>query len=79
MGHVIRNEKTTLMASTLQGKIDAPRKKGRLSVSYTDNIKEVSGLKLGEIAQLSRSRESWRRLVHASTAAANIGPDDADR
>ena len=79
VGHIIRNEKTTLMASTLQGKIDAPRKKGRPSVSYTDNIKEASGLKLGEIAQLSRSRETWRRVVCASTAAANIGSDDADK
>ena len=79
VGHAIRNSKTALMATVLQGKVDAPRKKGRPSLAYDDNIKEVSRLKMGEISQESRDRDRWRNIVEASCGAANIEADDADR
>ena len=79
VGHAIRNERTTLMASVFQGKTEARRRRGRPPISYVDNIKEISGLRLEEIAQYSRDREIWRRVAMTSSVAANIGPDDADR
>ena len=41
VGHAIRNEKTTLMASVFQGKTDALRKRGRPKISYTDIIEII--------------------------------------
>ena len=79
VGHVVRNEKTCLMASVLQGKTDAPRRKGRPSITFIDNIKEISGLNIDEVTHKSRDREAWRRVTKTACAAANIDPDDADR
>ena len=79
VGHANRNQRTSLMATVFQGKIDARRKKGRPQISYIDNIKEISGLKLGDIVQCSRDRKIWRRVAEASSIAANIDCGDAER
>ena len=79
VGHAIRNERTNLMSTVLQGRIDAGRKQGRPPTSYIDNIKEISGLKLNEVVKESRNREGWRKVVETSGVAANIAPDDADK
>ena len=67
------------MKTVLQGKLEAKRKSGKPPTSYANNIKKISGLKVYEVAQKSLDREDWRRFVEASTAAASIDPDDADR
>ena len=79
VGHVVRNTRTTLMASVLQGKIEGPRKKGRPPISYAENILRVSGLSVAGVARECQDREGWRRVVNSLGAAANIDPDDADR
>ena len=79
IGHANRNTKTQLMKTVLQGKLESKRKRGKPPTSYASNIKKISGLKVNEVAQKCLDRKEWRRIVEASTAAANIDPDDADR
>ena len=79
LGHATRNKQATLMTTVLQGKMEAKRNPGRPPTSYMRNITNVSGMKLHEVAQKSQDRREWRHIVLASTAAANIGGDDADR
>lgn len=79
VGHTIRNEKTPLMASILQGKMQARRRRGRHSIAYINNIKENNGMRMDEMTHRCRDCVLWRNIAKASSVAANIGQDDADR
>ena len=65
IGHATRNKNTNLMSSVLYGKLEAKRKQGRPPITYQDNIKEITGLKMSQIARRSQNREDWRRVVAA--------------
>ena len=77
VGHASRNTKTDLMKTVLQGKTEAKRNSGRPPTSYMNNIKDVCGLNINEIAQKSENREDWRTFV-ASSVAANIEHDETN-
>ena len=77
-GHALRNQKTDLMSTVLQGKLNAKRKSGRPPTSLMSNIKSLSGLKIQQVSHRCQDREGWRRTV-SSSAAANTGNGDADR
>ena len=79
VGHAVRNERTDLMSTVLQGKVEGKRNRGRPPASLARNITNISGKKLQEVVRLSQDREGWRRLVGMSCAAANTVPGDADR
>ena len=58
IGHAIRNKNTNLMATVLQGKVDAKRKKGRPSVTYMENISRVCNLNLQQMTERCQDRET---------------------
>ena len=78
IGQILRNKNTDLMATTLQGKIEARKKPGRPSITYLENIKKVSNMNIQQMAHKSQDRELWRRTVWMSGIAANIDYDDTD-
>ena len=46
LGHAVRNPKTNLMATILQGRVEGKRNRGRPQTLYMDNVKAISGLTL---------------------------------
>ena len=78
VGHAVRNPKTDLMATILQGRVEGRRNRGRPPMSYMDNITAISGLTLGGVMHRSRDRDDWRTVV-ARREAATDEHGDADR
>lgn len=78
LGHANRNTRTNLMATVLQGKVEAKRNRGRPPISYMASITANSGLSLSDVVHKSRDRQEWRATV-ARLGAATIDPGDADR
>ena len=62
-GHALRNTKTDLMKTVLQGKFAGKRRKGRPSTTLINNIEKSSGLSLNKMSQRSRDRNKWRAVV----------------
>ena len=60
-GHVTRS--TGLAKTVLQGTVPGGRKRGRQKKRWEDNIREWTGLKLGECTRKAENREGWRELV----------------
>ena len=79
VGHAIRNQKTDLMSTILQGKVEGKRNRGRPPTTLVSNITNTSGKKLQDLIRIGHDRESWRNLVWSSCAAANAETGDADR
>ena len=77
IGHAIRNQKTDLMSTTLMGRVEGCRKKGRPAMSLMDNITAITGLSLGEVVHRSRYREGWKAVV-STCEGATIESGDAD-
>ena len=78
VGHAVRNPRTDLMTTVLQGKVEGKRNRGRPSMIYIDNIMKDSGLSLSQIVRRSENRDDWRRVV-ANAGAANFEHGDANR
>lgn len=76
VGHVTRHSKTNLMSAVLQGKMEGKRKRGRPSISYLSNLKDITGMNTHEMIETTRDRCRWRGIV--SGVAATIGSGDAD-
>ena len=76
IGHAARHSKTNLMTTVLQGKMEGKRKRGRPSVSYLTNLKDITGQGICEMMENTRNRAKWRQIV--DSVAATIGPGDAD-
>ena len=81
VGHVIRNNRTDLMRSALQGRVEGRRRVGRPSVTMIDNLTRASGMSLHSMSRASLNREEWRRICWKTSfcAAANSVHGDADR
>ena len=60
VGHALRNPRTNLMSTVLQGKVEGKRNRGRPPTTYIDNIKKDSGLSLSQIVRRSDDRDDWR-------------------
>ena len=69
LGHAVRNPKTNLMATILQGRVEGKRNRGRPQTLYMDNVTAISGLTLAGVMHRSRDREDWRTVVARSEAA----------
>ena len=78
IGHAIRNPRTDLMATILQGRVEGRRNRGRPPTTLMNNITASSGLSLSDVVHRSRDRQDWRAVV-ASTRAATFSRGDADR
>ena len=80
-GHAMRNQKTDLMKTVFQGKIEAKRKRGRPAASLVGNITGACNMKIHEIGRACQDRDRWRRITLSASfnAAANIARGDADR
>ena len=78
VGHAVRNPRTDLMSTVLQGKVEGKRGRGRPAMTYIDNIKKDSGLSLSQIVRRSEDRDDWRSVV-AKAGAANFEHGVADR
>ena len=78
LGHAVRNPKTGLMATILQGRVEGKRNRGRPKTLYMDNVTAISGLTLAGVMHRSRDREDWRTVVARSEAATD-DHSDADR
>ena len=78
LGHAVRNPKTDLMSTNLQGRVEGKRNRGRPQTLYMDNVTAISGLTLAGVMHRSRDREDWRTVVARSEAATD-DHGDADR
>ena len=78
IGHANRNQRTDLMTSVLQGRVQSARRRGRPATTLVSNVRNFSGLSLGEVIHESRDRENWRTVV-ATRRAATFIHGDADR
>ena len=63
VGHALRNTKTDLMTTVLQGKFAGKRRRGRPVTTYVSNIVKSSRLSLHTMSQMSRDRDEWQALV----------------
>ena len=63
VGHSVRNTKTDLMTTVLQGKFAGKRRRGRPITTFVSNIEKSSGHSLHMMSQLSRDRDDWRAVV----------------
>ena len=63
VGHALRNTKTDLMTTVLQGKFAGKRRRGRPVTTYVSNIVKSSRHSLHTMSQLSRDRDDWRAVV----------------
>ena len=64
-GHVVRS--TGLSKTVLQGTVNGGRKRGRQKKRWEDNIKEWTGLSLGEAVEKARDRNEWKLIVCSCT------------
>ena len=78
IGHANRNQRTDLMTSVLQGRVQSARRRGKPATTLVSNVRSFSGLSLGEVIHESRDRENWRTVV-ATRRAATFIHEDADR
>ena len=78
LGHAVRNPKTNLMATILQGRVEGKRNRGRPQTLYMDNVTAISGFTLAGMMHRSRNQEDWRTVVARSEAATDEH-GDADR
>ena len=60
-GHITRS--TGLTKMILQGTLQGGIRKGRQKKRWEDNVKEWTGLKLGEDLRKAENREEWRKAV----------------
>ena len=79
VGHALRNERTDLMTTVLQGKVKGKRNRGRPPASRVKNITYISGKRLQEVTRLSQDLESWRQRVRTSCVTANTALGDVNR
>ena len=63
VGHALRNTKTDLMTTVLQGKFAGKRRRGKPVTTYISNIVKSSRHSLHSMSQLSRDRDDWRAVV----------------
>ena len=77
LGHAVRNPRTDLMSTVLQGKVEGKRGRGRPEMTYID-IKKDSGLSLSQIVRLSEDSDDWWSVV-TKAGAAYFEHEDADR
>ena len=78
IGHANRNQRTDLMTSVLQGRVQSARKRGKPATTLVSNVRSFSGLNLGEVIHKSRDRKNWQNVV-ATRRAATFIRGDADR
>ena len=64
-GHVVRSK--GLAKTILQGTVQGQRARGRQRKRWEDNIREWTGLKLGEALREAEDREGWRELAVRSS------------
>ena len=64
-GHVSRS--TGLAKTIMQGTVQGGRKRGRQRKRWEDNIREWTGMTLGETLRKTENREGWRKLVARSS------------
>ena len=74
VGHALRNKRTGLMTTALQGKVEGERNRGRPPALLARNITEISGKNLQEVARLSNDRYCWRGLVRTTCVESNSVP-----
>ena len=78
IGHANRNQRTDLMTSVLQGRVQSTRRRGKPATTLISNVRSFTGLKLSEVIHESRDRQNWRTTV-ATRRAATFTHGDADR
>ena len=79
VGHALRNERTDLMTTFLQGKVNGKRNRGQPPAALVKSITFISGKKFQAVTRSSQDRECWRQLVRTSCVMANTASGYADR
>ena len=69
-GHVTRAD--NLAKTIMQGTVQGGRRRGRQKRRWEDNIKEWTGVPLGETVRRAEGRDGWRRLVARSCSAPTV-------
>ncbi|GFS24981.1 hypothetical protein ElyMa_005171300 [Elysia marginata] len=70
-------DRTTLMKTKCEGKLEDKRNRGRPPASLVSNLVTVSGMSLHKMVRASQDRGGWKNIVNLS-AAANTASGDAD-
>ena len=71
-GHIVRS--SGLAKTILQGTVQGKRARGRPRKRWEDNIRDWTGLRLGEALREAEDREGWRKLVVRSSVAPQRSP-----
>ena len=76
-GHMSRKKNLNLTKTIVQGKPEGRRGKGRPRISYSDNIKQWTGLSSHGAFQAALDRDGWRQKTRKAVQAANTLTDEA--
>ena len=76
-GHTTRS--SGLAKTIMQGTVNGGRRRGRQKKRWEDNIREWTGLDLGNTLRKAEDRKEWRAVVKRSSAAPRRIPNLRDR
>ena len=76
-GHTTRS--SGLAKTIMQGTVNGGRRRGRQKKRWEDNIREWTGLELGDALRKAEEREEWKAVVWRSSAAPRRIPNLWDR
>ena len=66
-GHIVRKEKYEFLV--VSGKREEKRGRGRLRHNMGKQVKDFTGLSIGELCVAARDRQHWRGIVHENSKA----------
>ena len=76
-GHIVRRSEG-VEKQILQGAVEGKWGRGRPPISWTDDIKKVSGQGIKDATQMAGERVAWRALVKTTAALYSAKVDDDD-
>ena len=62
-GHICRMEDKRLVKTACLGMVEGTRNRGRPRRAWIDDIKEWTGLRIGEIVRIASNRGEWRKCI----------------
>ena len=66
VGHVLRKP-TSMENSTMLGKTEGTRRRGRPRTRWMDGVKEAVGTKLGQLKEVVKDWKLWRKVIMEAT------------
>lgn len=63
VGHILRNDKYSLLQVIMQGRIDGKKTIGRKKKSWLRNIRDWTNLSAEQIFHVARDREAFKEVI----------------